>query len=68
MNEEPHDLPQEFTAREKRSLGVRAHLRRLYMETFGEKISAEVASVVVVVVVVLRGMRFSHRSSKQHDK
>ena len=28
--EVPHDLPQEFTAREKRSLGVRAHLHRLW--------------------------------------
>ena len=28
--EEPHDLPYECTAREKRTLGVRAHFRRLW--------------------------------------
>ena len=30
VHEEPHDLPYEFTAREKQSLGVRAHLHRLW--------------------------------------
>ena len=28
--EEPYDLPKEFTAKEKRTLRVRAHLRRLW--------------------------------------
>ena len=41
-SEEPHDLPYEFTVREKRSLGVRAHLHRLWM-TFGQIKSAHKA-------------------------
>ena len=45
VDHEPHDLPKECTAREKRSLNVHAHLSPLStLETFGERISASTSS------------------------